>query len=119
MCSCKHGYSRWCDGTVCLCHARAIRCASLCILSCRPAFFYQLLWLTPESFVIKKSHLSPVFPIHVQLDYFTQISLRFEVERACSVQHLLSLRRALLPFYLNLSNSHNERGEKLKEADRK
>lgn len=118
MFSSKHG-CRWCDASVCFCHAQAVSRASLCTLTCCPAIYYRLLWLTLESSVVIKSNLSPVFPIHIQPDYFTQISLRFEVKRGCSVQHLLSLGRALLPFYLNLSSSLNDRVEKLKEVGKK
>lgn len=71
MFSHKHGCGSWCDATVCLCHVLAVCSASLCALSCCFAISYRLLWLTLESYVVKKPHLSPVFPIHVQLDYFT------------------------------------------------
>ncbi|GAA6101144.1 uncharacterized [Tachysurus ichikawai] len=93
---------------------------SVCVpLTCCSAIFYQLLWLTLESTAVRKSHLSLVFPIHIQTDYFTQISLRFEVKRGCFVQHLPSLGQALLPFYLNLSCSLNARVEKLIEVGKK
>lgn len=120
MFSPKHGAcSSWCDATWCLCQAQAVSSASLCALRCCLAISYQLLWLTLESSVVRKPHLSPVFPIHIQLDYFTSISLRFKVKRGCSVQHLLSLGQTLLPFYVNLSSSQNDGGDKLKDGGRK